>query len=129
MMRNSLTAWVLAAVILLGVPGFSHHSASNFDEEKQVTIQGTVTQFKLTNPHPIVYFQAQDETGKMADWFAESGSPPSRWYNAGRRANFLKPGETVTIVGNPSKDGRKALRILKIVNQRAEEWIDADTVR
>ena len=125
-MKNRLAAALAAAIVVLVVPYLvvAHHSATNFDTGKEITLQGTVTEFKFGNPHPHVYFQAKDEAGNVVEWIAESGSPPARWYNSGWRANALKPGDAVAITGNPSKDGRKRLRLLKIMHPSGREWID-----
>ena len=119
-------AGLAVGVILLAVSGpvLAHHSTVNFDREKQITLQGTVTDFKLLNPHPAVYFQVKDEAGNVVEWIAGSASPPARWYNSGWRANALKPGDAITITGNPSKDGQKVLRILKIVKSSGQEWTE-----
>src|SRR3990172_6830569 len=111
-MISKRCAGLAVGVILLAVSGpvFAHHSTVNFDREKQITLQGTVTDFKLLNPHPAVYFQVKDEAGNVVEWIAGSASPPARWYNSGWRANALKPGDAITITGNPSKDGQKVLR-------------------
>ena len=130
-MKNRLAAALAAAIVVLVVPYLvvAHHSATNFDTEKLVTLQGTVMVFHFINPHPHVYFQAKDAAGNVVEWIAESGTPPARWYNSGWRANFLKAGDQITIAGNPAKDGRKRLRILKIVNPGGQEYIEEDRVR
>ena len=104
----------------------AHHSATGYDREREITLQGTVTEFRLTNPHPLLYFTAKDETGNVEEWFAESGSPPNRWYNDGWKANALKPGTPITITGNPSKDDRKRLMLRKMVAPNGLVWPKAD---
>ena len=125
-MKNRLVAALAAAIGVLVVPYLvlAHHAATNYDAGKQITLQGTVTEFKFGNPHPHVYFQAKDEAGNVVEWIAESGSPPARWYNSGWRANALKPGDAVTITGSPSKDGRKMVRIRKMVNPSRQAWTE-----
>ena len=125
MRKKRLTGLVVAAILLLAAGTMSaHHSATNYDTDKQITLQGTVTNFKFSNPHPCVHFQTKDEAGNVVEWIGESGSPPNRWYNSGWRANALKPGDAITVTGNPSKDGRKMLRLRKIVNSSGKEWSD-----
>ena len=125
-MRNRLFAGLAVAAILLWVAGpmLAHHAATNYDTEKLVTLQGTVTNFKFVNPHPHIYFQVKDEAGNAVDWIAESGGPPARWYNSGWRANALKPGDAITITGGLSKDGRKMMRIRNIVSPSGKEWTE-----
>ena len=115
----------VACIFAVGSLLLAHHSSNNYDTNKQITLQGTVTVFKFSNPHPYVYFQVKDEAGNVVEWVGESGSPPARWFNSGWRANALKPGELITITGNPPKDGRKMVRIRKLVNSSGEEWTEA----
>lgn len=115
---------VVVAVLVVPYLVLAHHAATNYDTEKLVTVQGTVKQFKFGNPHPHVYFDVKDAAGSMVEWIAESGAPPARWYNSGWRANALKPGDAITITGGLSKDGRKMMRIRKIVSPSGQEWTE-----
>ena len=125
-MRNKLLAAGALAVGLLVVPYLvlAHHAATNYDTDKLVTLEGTVMEFKFVNPHPHVYFKAKDQTGNVVEWIAESGAPPARWYNSGWRANALKAGDAIKITGGLSKDGRKMMRIRKIVSPSGQEWAE-----
>lgn len=125
-MKNRLLAVlaVAAGVLVISGPVLAHHAASNYETDKLITVQGTVTEFRFANPHPHVYFQVKDESGNVVDWIAESGGPPARWYNSGWRANALKPGDSITVTGGPSKDGRKMMRIRKIVAPGGKEWTE-----
>jgi len=103
----------------------AHHSASNFDTGRVITLQGTVTEFKLLNPHPLLYFNVKDEAGNVEEWFGESGIAPFRWYNRGWPETALKPGDAITITGNPAKDSsRKMLRIHTIIGADGREWTE-----
>jgi len=124
MRRQVGVVLAVACVFAVGSLLLAHHAATNYDSGKQVTLRGTVTNFKFVSPHPHIYFQAKDEAGNTVEWVAESGAPPARWYNSGWRANALKPGEPVTVTGNPAKDGRKMLRIRKVVSSSGQEWTD-----
>ena len=125
-MKNRRLAALAVAIGVLVVSGpvLAHHAATNYETDKLITVTGTVTEFRFVNPHPHVYFQVKDESGNVVDWIAESGGPPARWYNSGWRANAMKPGDAVTITGGPSKDGRKMLRIRKIVIPSGKEWTE-----
>jgi hypothetical protein len=48
------TARVLAAIGLsaaLVTPLFAHHSAAAFDTQKEITVKGTVVEYRFANPH------------------------------------------------------------------------------
>ena len=113
----NVSGFVLVAAGLL----FAHHSGNNYDSGRQVTLQGTVTEFKLVNPHPLLYFTVKSENGVDEEWFAESGSPMFRWYNNGWRADSLKPGDQITVTGSLSKDNRKRLQLRKFVAPNGKE--------
>ena len=125
MKNRLLDIWLVAAGFLL-VPVWvlAHHSEANFDMAKQLTLRATVTDFKLLNPHPYVYFEVKDEAGKVVRWMAESGSTRATWYNSGWRANALKAGDAVTVTGSPARDGREIMRIRKIVGPGGQEWTE-----
>ena len=125
-MTRERFASLAVGVVLLAASsaGFAHHADTNYDRSKEITLVGTVTEFKFVNPHPHIYFQVKDESGTLVDWIAETGAPPARMYNSGWKANALKPGDTVTITGNPSKDGRKMIRLHKVSGPNGQSFSD-----
>src|SRR5262245_2633911 len=125
-MKNRRFAVVSVVIGMLVAPVlvFAHHAATQYETDKLITLKGTVTEFRFVNPHPHLYFQVKDEAGNVAEWIAESGAPPSRWYNSGWRATALKVGDTITITGGPRKDGQKMMRIRKIVSPSGQEWTE-----
>ena len=125
-MKNRRLAVLSVVIGLLMAPVLvlAHHAATQYETDKLITLQGTVTEFRFVSPHPHLYFEVKDAAGNLAVWVAESGAPPSRWYNSGWRANALKVGDSITITGGPRKDGQKMLRIRKIVSPSGQEWIE-----
>ena len=125
-MKNGRFAVLSVVICLLVAPALvlAHHAATQYETDKLITLQGTVTEFRFVSPHPHLYFEVKDAAGNVAVWVAESGAPPSRWYNSGWRANALKVGDSITITGGPRKDGQKMLRIRKIVSPSGQEWIE-----
>ncbi len=102
---------VLAAPASLAV---AHHSfAVHFVSDRLITVKGTVTSFKFTNPHGIVTFNVTKEDGSVEEWRAETNSP-----NALRRRGWtkdsIKVGEEIEILGFPTRDGSPYLRISKL---------------
>jgi Family of unknown function (DUF6152) len=93
------------AAILLGAPALAHHSFAMFDLDKRGTLTGTVREFQFTNPH--CWIQLLVKTGESADeWSIEMGSP-AHLIRAGWKPNTLKPGEKVTVVYHPLRDGTR----------------------
>jgi hypothetical protein len=106
-MKSSLTiASLLAAAVIAG-PAFAHHSGAMFDASKTVTLQGTVKEFQYTNPHSWLQVLVTGPDGKQVEWGFEAEGP-STLLRAGIKAKTFMPGDKVTVVGHPMKDGRPA---------------------
>jgi hypothetical protein len=102
----SKTICVAAAAILLTTMRLSaHHAfAAEYDENKRVTVSGTVTGFEWTNPHGWLYVDQEDEGGKVTSWSFELGSPGGLSRRGWKRTE-LKKGDHVTVQGYGAKDG------------------------
>ncbi|HXP88285.1 MAG TPA: DUF6152 family protein [Bryobacteraceae bacterium] len=98
--------WPAAAALLLATMRISaHHAfAAEYDENKRVTVSGTVTGFRWTNPHAWLDVDGRDGSGKAAGWSFEMGSPGGL-VNRGWKKTQLKKGDQVTVEGYGAKDG------------------------
>jgi Family of unknown function (DUF6152) len=97
------------ALILVSGRATAHHSAATYDDKKTVTVAGTVSKFEWANPHVYIYLQQRTETGQLIEWEVEC-SPPSILGRLGWSASSLHAGDSVTVLGRPSRDpGKKAL--------------------
>ena len=104
-MRTMLAAFILAGSMAAAAPGYAHHSfAAEFDADKPVKLVGTVTRVEWTNPHAWFYIDVMDQSGKVANWGWELGSPTSL-VRLGWTRNSLKIGTVVTVEGSRSRDG------------------------
>jgi Family of unknown function (DUF6152) len=124
-MRNRLAVAlsVVAGVLAMAGPLLAHHAASSYDNTREIKMEGTVKEFRLVNPHPQLYFIVKGPDGVEEEWFGESQSPPYRWFNNGWKANTVKAGDVVTIIGRPSKEaGRKRVNITKIIAPDGTEY-------
>jgi len=93
------------ALLLTAMPISAHHAfAAEYDENKRVTVSGTVTDFKWTNPHAWLYVNGKDESGKLTSWSFEMGSPGGLTRRGWVRAD-LKAGDQVTVEAYSAKDG------------------------
>ena len=102
-MKRSLPIAVCIAASLIA-PAFAHHSFAMFDNQKDLTLEGTIKEFQWTNPHTWIQVMVKDAAGKEVEWSIEGGSPNSLSRNGWKRTS-LKPGDKVVLVTHPLKDG------------------------
>ncbi len=99
----------LAAVAAasFAAPALAHHSFAMFDADKTITMTGTVKEFEWTNPHSWLRVMIDDKaTGKPAQWAFEMGSPGQQ-ARVGWKPDSVKPGDKVTVMIHPLKDGSR----------------------
>lgn len=102
---------IAALACLIPAAAAAHHSfAVYFDPSKEVTIKGKVTAFRYTNPHGTIVLDVTDERGQVREWRAETNAP-SVLNRRGWTRSSVKPGETVTIEGWQSRDGKPYMRL------------------
>lgn len=94
-----------AALLAIGSVAWAHHAfAAEYDENKLVTVSGTVARFKWSNPHAWLYVDGKDENGKPGSWGFEMGSPGGLIHRGWKKLE-LKNGDRITIDGFAAKDG------------------------
>jgi hypothetical protein len=107
--RALIAAAVLAGLVPAAVS--AHHSfAVFFDPTKDISITGKVTAFRFTNPHGLVVLDVTDAQGHVREWRAETNAP-AVLVRRGWTRDAIKPGDTVTIEGWPSRDGKPYIRL------------------
>ena len=102
-------ALVAAVSIAIAAPAFAHHSVPvNFDQSKEITIAGTLTEAKWINPHSRFRIDVKQDDGKTVEWLVGMGA-----VNTMRRAGFeiekFTVGDTLTIVGWPGRDRERTM--------------------
>ncbi len=95
-----LSTWIAGA----SSPAVAHHSGLFFTDET-VTLTGTVKEMQLTNPHSWLEMMVPNEDGKVVQWSVEMSAPVVLFRRGWTRAT-VKPGDEVTVVARPMRDGR-----------------------
>jgi Family of unknown function (DUF6152) len=96
--------------VALAAPCIAHHSFASFDMRKTVTLHGTVKELQWTNPHCFVQLLVPHGTGSV-EWSLEMNSPLAS-YRSGWRPHTINPGDELTVLINPSRDGTPSGRLI-----------------
>ncbi|MGC4029367.1 MAG: DUF6152 family protein [Steroidobacteraceae bacterium] len=82
----------------------AHHSYAMFDGKREVTIEGTVKEFQWTNPHAWLMVNVPVAGGETQEWAIEMGGP-NFLIRQGWKKSMFKPGDKVSVVLNPMRNG------------------------
>ena len=120
---GAILPWILAACFTVVS---AHHSTTEFDYGKEVTIKGTVKEIQWTNPHSYIQLIVNGEGGTETQWSVEIGSP-SLNVNMGWRKNSVKVGDVVTMNLAPARNGKPygTLRVLTFADGQKLEGVAA----
>jgi hypothetical protein len=98
-------ALVLCAALELGASAAAaHHSLAMYDSEHQVKLTGTVMSFIWRNPHVYIELAVREERGTTNAYIVECASP-GILNRLGWQFNLLKPGELITVIIAPLRNG------------------------
>lgn len=113
-MKRSLTTLLTAALALAGLPALGHHSFSaEFDANKPVSLTGTVTEMKWSNPHGWIYIDVRDENGEVTNWALETSAANSL-IRRGWRKDDLPPGTVLVVEGWQARNGSATANIRSV---------------
>jgi len=106
------------AVIALGLASIAslraHHSFAPYDSTVQIKLTGVVSEYRWGNPHVYFEIDAPDaSSGQKRHWLIECAST-SILNRAGWKFNMLKPGDTVTVIVSPLRNGDPAALLKQI---------------
>jgi hypothetical protein len=105
---------LMIGLLLVSIPLWAHHGASEYDMTKIVSLRATVTELQFVNPHTLLTFTVKDDSGKVMEWEGELPSP-NLLSRRGWSRSTLKPGDQVTVIGSPAKNGEKGMQVKKLV--------------
>ena len=96
----------MGALLVLGaVPVWAHHAFSaEFDANKPVKFNATVTKVEWVNPHTWIHADVKMPDGKVVNWAFEGGTP-NTLLRRGFTKNSLLAGTEIVVEGYQAKDG------------------------
>lgn len=104
----------VGAALAMAPPALAHHSFAMFNNEKSLTLEGSVKEFQWTNPHSWVQVIVKDPSGKEVEWSIEAGSP-NGLSRQGWSRRSAKPGDKAVVVIHPMKDGSNGGSLVSLV--------------
>jgi Family of unknown function (DUF6152) len=117
LVRTRRACFCLLSLLLVGgvAVARAHHSQSQFEPEKTVTVEGTLTRLSWRNPHTLFLLQGKLVRGAEAEqeWALE-GPSPQQLGRAGWGSTVSKVGDKVTVSGRPRRDGKPELLLISV---------------
>jgi len=96
---------IVLALVLSSAAAWGHHAfAAEFDAQKPVKLQGTITRVEWINPHAWIHINVKDSDGKTTEWMVEGGSPNTLLRHGFSKAS-VTAGMEVVVDGYRAKDG------------------------
>ena len=121
-MKYKLLILSMAFGIACAGTAYAHHSfAATYFVDREITVKGSISQFLYRNPHSFIKVNAPDEKGVMQTWSVE-------WGGGGQLSNekvtrdTLRPGDQVTISGNPGRDPAEHRIRLHTIVRPSDGW-------
>ena len=114
---------LIPALLLPSITTAHHAFRVIYDFSRTETIEGSVVNLELVNPHARLHIEVADENGVTTQWVVE-GPGKLSLARRGWTDDMFATGEQLTIVGNPSNTDDNAIWLEKIVRADGSEVID-----
>jgi hypothetical protein len=122
-----MTPWTLAvaAAIALWAPAVrAHHSIFGvYDSSRQATLDGTVAEFQLINPHPFLFIDVADAAGAAQRWRLEMDNR-HELTAIGVTASTFKRGDRVVVRGSLARSQPQSLYLLRLDRPADGFWYE-----
>jgi Family of unknown function (DUF6152) len=93
---------IVLAMMLCAMTATAHHGISNWDLNKDLTLEGKLTRVDLINPHAWLYLEMKGADGKPEAWQCEMRSAYSL-RRSGWTLDMFKVGSVVIVSGSPER--------------------------
>ncbi len=106
-------------VMMCSVMANAHHSFAAFDIESKIERTGVITRYDFIQPHIMMEIEVTLDDGTKESWEIES-LVPRRWNVNGYDKEFVKLGDTATIVGFPALNSSTKMMLSAIKGDKGE---------
>ena len=92
---------LVCVLVCAAVPiaALSHHStATNFDRDTIITIDGVVTEYRFQNPHVQILMDVTNEQGEVEAWMVELAAK-NQFVRAGWSGEEFQPDQFISVTG------------------------------
>ncbi len=115
MRANVLT--LVAVLIFAGTAAVgAHHSYADFDQDRSVSVEGTIESILFANPHVVMMVKKDDSTVYTMTW-----ASATQLTRQGVGRDELKTGDRVIVSGSPSRKGPELSKI-RDVRRMSDGW-------
>lgn len=93
---------LFVALFCIPALALAHHSGAIYDRSQTITLEGKVTRYAWANPHVYIHMEQVTDSGEVIEWAVEA-YPPAEMRRIGWTDTTLRPGDALTVVGNPTR--------------------------
>jgi len=106
--RVAVSLLLLLLLVAGAAPVAAHHSRSDVDETKRVTLTGTLTKVDWRNPHIEFSIDSKGASDQIETWSIESASPSALALRKITKAMFERAiGKTISVEVSTARDGSR----------------------
>lgn len=107
--------------LLLVAPAAAHHGNAVYDTTKTISVTGAVTRWQLINPHAGLWIEVKTQSGATEVWSGEFGGVLDLYRTFKWNKETFKPGDRITLTGNPARNGSTAMLARKVTLAGGQE--------
>ena len=111
MMRTTLVL-LTTAVVMAIAPASGHHSLSEYDTARRITLDGVVREFHFVNPHP--YLEVMGRLGGVSRLWRLELDNRFELVEIGMTSRTFARGDELVVSGAPGHDGKPILYVREL---------------